>query len=74
MAVYVFISWEERRFSSGRVLYLNHVTRSTQWERPTRWGHYIFCYRSYIFNSFHFSSHYCILLLFIFSFIWTFLL
>jgi len=34
--VCVFDSWEERRFSSGRVLYLNHVTRSTQWERPTR--------------------------------------
>jgi E3 ubiquitin ligase SMURF1/2 len=28
--------WEERRFSSGRILYVNHVTRSTQWERPTR--------------------------------------
>ncbi|ELT97416.1 hypothetical protein CAPTEDRAFT_153266 [Capitella teleta] len=27
--------WEERRFLSGRVQYLNHVTRSTQFERPT---------------------------------------
>ncbi|ESN93979.1 hypothetical protein HELRODRAFT_115219 [Helobdella robusta] len=31
----VFGVWEERRFSTGRVLYLNHITRSTQWERPT---------------------------------------
>lgn len=28
--------WEERRAASGRVHYVNHVTRTTQWERPTR--------------------------------------
>uniref|UniRef100_A0A3B1K9U6 E3 ubiquitin-protein ligase n=1 Tax=Astyanax mexicanus TaxID=7994 RepID=A0A3B1K9U6_ASTMX len=28
--------WEERRTASGRIQYLNHITRSTQWERPTR--------------------------------------
>ncbi|XP_014672884.1 PREDICTED: E3 ubiquitin-protein ligase SMURF2-like [Priapulus caudatus] len=28
--------WEERRTLNGRVQYLNHVTRSVQWERPTR--------------------------------------
>ncbi|XP_076075095.1 E3 ubiquitin-protein ligase SMURF2-like [Mytilus galloprovincialis] len=28
--------WEERRTASGRVHYVNHITRSTQWERPTR--------------------------------------
>ncbi|XP_076442818.1 E3 ubiquitin-protein ligase SMURF2-like [Babylonia areolata] len=28
--------WEERRSASGRVHYVNHVTRTTQWERPTR--------------------------------------
>ncbi|XP_013415244.1 E3 ubiquitin-protein ligase SMURF2-like isoform X1 [Lingula anatina] len=28
--------WEERRTASGRVHYINHVTRTTQWERPTR--------------------------------------
>ncbi|KAL5019412.1 hypothetical protein ScPMuIL_005134 [Solemya velum] len=28
--------WEERRTASGRVHYVNHLTRSTQWERPTR--------------------------------------
>ena len=27
--------WEERRAQNGRVYYVNHVTRSTQWERPT---------------------------------------
>ncbi|XP_031419396.1 E3 ubiquitin-protein ligase SMURF2 isoform X3 [Clupea harengus] len=28
--------WEERRTVSGRIQYLNHITRTTQWERPTR--------------------------------------
>lgn len=28
--------WEERRTASGRVHYVNHMTRTTQWERPTR--------------------------------------
>ena len=27
--------WEERRAQNGRVYYVNHFTRSTQWERPT---------------------------------------
>ena len=27
--------WEERRAQNGRVYYVNHYTRSTQWERPT---------------------------------------
>ena len=26
--------WEERRAQNGRVYYVNHVTRSTQWEKP----------------------------------------
>ncbi|UYV61039.1 SMURF2 [Cordylochernes scorpioides] len=26
--------WEERRTASGRVYYINHHTRSTQWDRP----------------------------------------
>ncbi|WAQ96641.1 SMUF2-like protein [Mya arenaria] len=30
--------WEERRTASGRVHYVNHVTRTTQWEPPTRSG------------------------------------
>ncbi|KAK1798910.1 hypothetical protein P4O66_007179 [Electrophorus voltai] len=29
-------SWEERRTATGRIQYLNHITRTTQWERPTR--------------------------------------
>ncbi len=29
--------WEERRAANGRVHYVNHVTRTTQWERPTRY-------------------------------------
>lgn len=27
--------WEERKTPNGRVYYVNHVTKSTQWERPT---------------------------------------
>lgn len=27
--------WEERRTTNGRSYYVNHVTKSTQWERPT---------------------------------------
>ena len=27
--------WEERKAGNGRIYYVNHVTRSTQWERPT---------------------------------------
>jgi len=36
---YFYLSWEERRTASGRIQYLNHITRTTQWERPTRWEH-----------------------------------
>ncbi|XP_071509511.1 E3 ubiquitin-protein ligase SMURF2-like [Diadema setosum] len=28
--------WEERTSTSGRVYYVNHLTRTTQWDRPTR--------------------------------------
>uniref|UniRef100_T1JG98 E3 ubiquitin-protein ligase n=1 Tax=Strigamia maritima TaxID=126957 RepID=T1JG98_STRMM len=28
--------WEERRTPNGRLYYVNHFTRSTQWDRPTR--------------------------------------
>jgi len=28
--------WEERQTNSGRVYYVNHCVRTTQWERPTR--------------------------------------
>ncbi|XP_030388447.1 E3 ubiquitin-protein ligase Smurf1 [Scaptodrosophila lebanonensis] len=27
--------WEERRTDNGRIYYVNHVTKSTQWDRPT---------------------------------------
>lgn len=27
--------WEERQDANGRTYYVNHVARSTQWERPT---------------------------------------
>ena len=30
-------SWEERRTASGRVHYVNHINRTTQWDRPTRY-------------------------------------
>ena len=26
--------WEERRDRQGRLFYVNHTTRATQWERP----------------------------------------
>lgn len=26
--------WEERRMQNGRVYYVNHITKSTQWDRP----------------------------------------
>ncbi|XP_052221353.1 E3 ubiquitin-protein ligase SMURF2-like isoform X3 [Dreissena polymorpha] len=32
----ISIRWEERRTASGRVHYVNHITRTTQWEPPTR--------------------------------------
>lgn len=28
--------WEERKTSIGRSYYVNHVTKSTQWDRPTQ--------------------------------------
>lgn len=27
--------WEERLDANGRIYYVNHIARSTQWERPT---------------------------------------
>ena len=27
--------WEERQDTNGRTYYVNHNTRTTQWERPT---------------------------------------
>ena len=27
--------WEDRRTPNGRVYYVNHVTKTTQWSRPT---------------------------------------
>lgn len=28
--------WEERKTNNGRIYYVNHVTKSTQWDRPTQ--------------------------------------
>ena len=28
--------WEERRTPSGRTYFVNHVQKTTHWERPTR--------------------------------------
>lgn len=27
--------WEERQDNNGRTYYVNHLARTTQWERPT---------------------------------------
>jgi E3 ubiquitin-protein ligase NEDD4 len=27
--------WEERQDANGRTYFVNHIARSTQWERPT---------------------------------------
>ena len=34
--------WEERRDDFGRAFYVNHISRSTQWERPTRYEYLYF--------------------------------
>jgi hypothetical protein len=31
--------WEERQDASGRTYYVNHLARTTQWERPTKYVH-----------------------------------
>lgn len=28
--------WEERQDANGRTYYVNHIARTTQWERPSR--------------------------------------
>lgn len=33
--------WEERRTKAGRSYYVNHITKSTQWERPQVTGQHI---------------------------------
>ena len=42
--------WEERRDDFGRVFYVNHVSRSTQWERPTRYDYTFISGNTYNFN------------------------
>lgn len=50
--------WEERRTASGRVHYVNHITRTTQWERPTRFVLCSFCPPLWLFISvFKFLCH-----------------
>lgn len=29
------LGWEERQDANGRTYFVNHIARSTQWERPT---------------------------------------
>ncbi|XP_067123380.1 E3 ubiquitin-protein ligase SMURF2 isoform X2 [Centruroides vittatus] len=43
--------WEERRTASGRIYYVNHITRSTQWEKPTRPANEVASANGYINNS-----------------------
>ena len=45
--------WEERRDDFGRVFYVNHVSRSTQWDRPTRYDYTFISGNTYNFNRWH---------------------
>lgn len=38
--------WEERRTSAGRLFYVNHHTKTTQWVRPNRYS-FTFTHSSY---------------------------
>lgn len=42
--------WEERRTNSGRVYYVNHYLRTTQWDRPTRPASDISCLAPNVFS------------------------
>jgi len=42
--------WEERRTNSGRVYYVNHYLRTTQWDRPTRPATDISCLTNNVFS------------------------
>jgi len=42
--------WEERRTNSGRVYYVNHYLRTTQWDRPTRPASEIGCIANNLFS------------------------
>lgn len=33
------LAWEERQDANGRTYYVNHILRTTQWERPTEYVH-----------------------------------
>jgi len=34
------IGWEERVDANGRTYYVNHIARTTQWDRPTEYVGY----------------------------------
>lgn len=36
--------WEERQDANGRTYYVNHIARTTQWERPSAW---VICFLLY---------------------------
>lgn len=40
---HVMFRWELRHTPLGREYYVNHYTKSTQWEHPTRWAWLFFC-------------------------------
>lgn len=33
------VGWEEKRTSAGRLFYVNHHTKTSQWVRPTRYSY-----------------------------------
>lgn len=40
--------WEERQDANGRTYYVNHIGRTTQWERPSKYV--IFIYSCFIYQ------------------------
>lgn len=41
--------WEERKTENGRLYYVNHKTKTTQWVKPTKYVNNYFDYFKYIF-------------------------
>lgn len=45
------MGWEERQDANGRTYYVNHIARTTQWERPTEYA-----LQGYILDSINYEN------------------